>query len=310
MWPAFQPIEAKSSASLPEGDGWWYEPKWDGFRCLVFRDHGEINLQAKSGKSLTRFFPEVVAQVAHLPQRQFVLDCELLGGADPTTSFKMLQARLHPSVKHVNRLAVETPARLVAFDLLMNAAGDDLRNKPFAYRRKCLEAFLRGVEPCARLSMSPGVTSIVDARAWLEQRAIEGVVAKRQDQPYLAGERIMTKVKRARTADCVVGGFRYAANKPVVGSLLLGLYDEKGKLNHVGFTAGLKQHERIELTPRLEAMRGAGFDGDRPGRPKPVVHGTVGAVDSTKARHRSRGLIRPCVEWAVSAWNTPNTVSP
>lgn len=249
-------MEARSAAALPTGKGWWYEPKWDGFRCLAERRDGRVTLTAKSGKPLDRFFPEVVTALQGLGGGDFLLDGELQihpGG------FKALQDRLHPAASRIARLARETPARLTVFDM----PGPE----PLAERRKALERFVtaHGLE---RLDLTPGTADLEQAQVWLSGGDYEGVVAKRLDEPYQPGERAMVKVKRSRTADCVVGGFRYAKDGELVGSLLLGLYDEAGRLDHVGFTAGLKAVDKAKLTRRLEALRGGpGFTGDAPGGP-------------------------------------------
>lgn len=265
-------MEARTEPELPPGDGWWFEPKWDGFRCLAFRDAGEVILQAKSGKPLTRFFPEVAASLAALDERQFALDGELLIAGAGGFSFEQLQMRLHPAESRIRKLAASDPATLALFDMLQDADGRDLRGEPLSQRREALAAFLvRHAGP--RLTATPGTHDRALAQSWLDDGAIEGVVAKRLEGPYLEGERAMVKVKRARTADCVVGGFRYAqrASKgasPLVGSLLLGLYDEAGLLDHVGFTSGFAGVDRPALTKRLEAIAGApGFTGDAPGGP-------------------------------------------
>ena len=260
-------MEARQQATLPAGEGWWFEPKWDGFRCLGFRDQGEIWLQAKSGKSLSRYFPDVLETLAGLRAQRFVIDGELLIRAGERFSFEALQMRLHPAETRVRRLARETPATLVLFDMLFSPAGKDLRSLPLRDRRADLESL---VAPAANdlLSVSPGTEDRNLALSWLEDRRLEGVVAKRLDGPYLEGQRAMVKVKRARTADCVVGGFRYASAGKLVGSLLLGLYDESGRLNHVGFTSGLTASEKPRLTKFLEGLAGgAGFTGNKPGGP-------------------------------------------
>jgi ATP-dependent DNA ligase len=261
------PMEARAEAELPAGAGWWFEPKWDGFRCLAFRDAGEVILQAKSGKPLTRFFPEVAASLAALNERQFALDGELLIADGGGFSFEQLQMRLHPAESRIRKLAASDPATLALFDMLQDVDGRDLRSEPLVQRRAALAAFLaRHSGP--RLTATPGTDDRALAQSWLDDGAIEGVVAKRLDGPYLEGERAMVKVKRARTADCVVGGFRYAAGAPVVGSLLLGLYDAAGRLDHVGFTSGFAGVDRQALTTRLEALAGgSGFTGDAPGGP-------------------------------------------
>ena len=257
------PMEARSQPALPEDDGWWFEPKWDGFRCLVMRAGGEVMLQAKSGKPLARYFPEVVEAVAALNADDFVLDGELLIG-EPA-SFEALQMRLHPAASRIAKLARETPARLALFDLL-RVEGVSMVDRPLRARREALARFLKA-NPHPALTLTPGTSDRQAALAWLGGDH-EGVVAKRLEGPYAAGERAMVKVKRQRTADCVVGGFRYATGKPVVGSLLLGLYDEAGRLDHVGFTSSIAAKDRPALTRRLEALRGGpGFTGDAPGGP-------------------------------------------
>jgi ATP-dependent DNA ligase len=260
-------MEARSADRLPTGPGWWYEPKWDGFRCLVFRDGETVVLQAKSGKPLTRYFPEVVAALAAIPEPGFALDGELLIPVAGGFSFEALQMRLHPAESRIRRLAAETPAILALFDMLQTPQGEDLRAAPLSERRAALARFVdRHGGP--RLVLTQGVEDCATAQAWLDEGKLEGVVAKRVDAPYAEGERAMIKVKRQRTADCVIGGFRYARESGLVGSLLLGLYDEAGLLNHVGFTSGLTAADKPELTRRLEALAGgAGFTGDAPGGP-------------------------------------------
>ena len=261
------PMEAKSQPELPAGEGWWFEPKWDGFRCLAFKAKGRVELLAKSGKSLARFFPEVVERLERLEAEQFILDGELLAQAGDRYAFEVLQQRLHPAGSRIRRLAKETPATFVLFDMLADVDGTDLRTRPHGERHARLEAFVeRFGSP--RLTLSPGTDDAALAREWLDDGKLEGVVAKRSDGPYLEGERAMVKVKRLRSADCVVGGFRYASSGGRVGSLLLGLYDEAGRLNHVGFTSAFAGIDRDELTARLEGLRGGpGFTGWAPGGP-------------------------------------------
>ena len=262
------PMEARSAEGLPQDEGWWFEPKWDGFRCLAFRDGDRVRLQAKSGKPLDRFFPEVVAMLRELPASRFIVDGELLGRSEGRFSFESLQMRLHPSASRIERLSRETPATLTLFDMLLSPGGDDLRQQPLKVRRQALQVFAASIPEGAALSVTPGTADRREAQDWLEDRKLEGVVAKRLDGPYLEGERAMVKVKRVRTADCVVGGFRYASGKPVVGSLLLGLYNDQGLLDHVGFTSGLAEIDKPDLTKKLEALKGEpGFTGDKPGGP-------------------------------------------
>ena len=261
------PMEAKSLPELPAGDGWWFEPKWDGFRCLAFKAKGRVELLAKSGKSLARFFPEVVERLAGLEAENFILDGELLAQAGDRYAFEALQQRLHPAESRIRRLAKETPATFVLFDMLADVDGTDLRARPHEERHARLEAFVERFGT-PRLTLSPGTDDAALAREWLDDGKLEGVVAKRRDGPYLEGERAMVKVKRLRSADCVVGGFRYASSGGRVGSLLLGLYDDEGRLNHVGFTSAFAGIDRDELTARLEGLRGGpGFTGRAPGGP-------------------------------------------
>jgi ATP-dependent DNA ligase len=260
-------MEAQSADRLPTESGWWYEPKWDGFRCLAFRNGETVILQAKSGKPLTRYFPEVVQSLAAIPEPSFAIDGELLIPVGETFSFEALQMRLHPAESRIRRLAAETPAVLATFDMLQAPNGSDLRDRPLRERHAALAAFLeRHGGPS--LTLTPGTQDSAQAQAWLDEGKLEGIVAKRLDGPYAEGERAMIKVKRQRTADCVVGGFRYGKDSKLVGSLLLGLYDEAGKLDHVGFTSGLAASDKPALTRRLEALAGgSGFTGDAPGGP-------------------------------------------
>lgn len=261
------PMEARSQADLPTGGGWWYEPKWDGFRCLAFKAEGRVELLAKSGKALARFFPEVVERLQRIEADAFALDGELLAQDGDRFAFEVLQQRLHPAESRIRKLAVETPATFALFDMLVDVDGADLRGRPHRERHARLEAFV-GRFGGPRLTLSPGTADPGLAQSWLDDGKLEGVVAKRRDGAYLEGERAMVKVKRLRSADCVVGGFRYASTGGRVGSLLLGLYDDAGLLNHVGFTSGFAGIDRDELTGRLEALRGgAGFTGRAPGGP-------------------------------------------
>lgn len=262
------PMEARSAARLPDGEGWWFEPKWDGFRCIAIRNGDEVSLQAKSGKPLARYFPEIVALLRGLDAIAFVVDGELLAQSAGRFSFEALQMRLHPSETRIRRLAVETPASLTLFDLLVSPAGQDLRGLPLSGRRRALERFAGSLYKSPAMSITPGTADRLLAQTWLDDGKLEGVIAKRWDGPYLEGERAMVKVKRIRTADCVVGGFRYESGGDLVGSLLLGLYDDQGRLDHVGFTSGLAVADKPKLTRRLEALAGPpGFTGDRPGGP-------------------------------------------
>ena len=243
-------MEAKLVTELPEAPGWQFEPKWDGFRCLAYRAGKEVELRAKSGKPLARYFPEVVAMLKALPRSPFVLDGELAVPIGDTLSFDALQMRLHPAESRIRKLSVETPALLVLFDMLLDAKGNCLIEAPLVKRRAALEAFYKKPAKSSSSSSRPVRANACEALEWLKDArgALDGVVAKRSDGPYVPGERAMLKVKHLRTADCVVGGFRYASGSRDVGSLLLGLYDDEGKLDHVGFTSTIANEERPALT--------------------------------------------------------------
>jgi ATP-dependent DNA ligase len=264
----FETMEAKSVEALPTGQGWQFEPKWDGFRCLAVKAGRQVALYAKSGKPLSRYFPEMVEALAAVPVESFVVDGELVIPVDGALSFEALQLRLHPAESRVRKLAAQTPAVLILFDCLA-LDKQMLAPRPLAERREALEGFF-GEVGGARLRLSPYTLERAEARSWLSRLggSLDGVIAKRRDEPYRPGERAMLKVKAMRTADCVVGGFRYLAARREVGSLLLGLYDRQGLLNHVGFTATISNAERPALTKRLEALvEPPGFTGDAPGGP-------------------------------------------
>ena len=256
------------AAELPEGDGWQYEPKWDGFRCIARRDGDTIEMISRSGKPLGRYFPEVLEMLAGVKERRFTLDGELIIPLDDRLHFEALQMRLHPAESRVRKLAKESPAQLMLFDVLEIGA-KSFDDKPLSGRREALEKFHKA-NAVDGLLLSPSTTDRGIALAWLKRSggALDGVVAKRLDQPYRFGERAMVKVKQLRTADCVVGGFRYAEKKREVGSLLLGLYDDDGNLHHVGFTSAIPAKDRPDLTKRLEALiEPPGFTGNAPGGP-------------------------------------------
>lgn len=267
-------MEARQVEDLPEGKGWQYEPKWDGFRCLARRDGDEIELLGRSGKNLSRYFPEMVAALSRLKHARFVLDGELVIPVGRSLSFEALQMRLHPAASRIRRLAEETPSLLIAFDLLEDEERRDLRPQPLSARRAGLERFFATLGNADTLRLSPKTTRRAEARKWLSRAgggALDGVVAKRLDGAYKAGERAMLKIKNLRSADCVVGGFRYATarkgSQKEVGSLLLGLYNESGLLDHVGFTSAFGSLDRAALTTKLERLKGTGFTGDAPGGP-------------------------------------------
>ena len=263
------PMEARVARTLPDGENWQFEPKWDGFRCLVFRDGATVRLQSKSGQPLERYFPEVVSRVTAMKTRRFVLDAELVVPVDGELSFDDLLQRIHPAASRVATLSRERPAALIVFDLLQDGARS-LLDVPLVDRRARLER-LMAREKAGGLFLSPATLARAEAERWLAGAgaALDGVIAKVADAPYASGSRdAMIKVKNHRTADCVVGGFRYASGKKVVGSLLLGLYDDEGLLHHVGFTSSFKAAEKPALTRKLEARKGGkGFTGRAPGGP-------------------------------------------
>ena len=269
-------MEARSVDEIPRGDQWQYEPKWDGFRCLLSRQGNRVELRSKSNEDLTRYFPELVEAAFKLKAAVFLLDGEIVVPHGRTFSFDDLLQRIHPAASRVKKLASETPALFLAFDLLAMAKDNNLSAQPLAKRRLALEAFAKSQfksNPNFRLSAAP--KSRATSEKWLAQSGggCDGVIAKRIDLPYQAGNRDgMQKIKKFRSADCVVGGFRYATNKldgrKVVGSLLLGLYDDDGLLHHVGFTSAIKQGEKPALTAKLEPLVAKpGFTGNAPGGP-------------------------------------------
>ena len=264
-------MEARSVEEIPTGEEWQYEPKWDGFRCLAFRDGDKIFLQSKNGQPLARYFPDVVANVAKLPQQQFVLDGELVIPIGGALSFDELQLRLHPAASRVQKLAAAHPAVYILFDLLAEARESCLELN-LRVRRPLLEKFARSnLRSAKNIRLSPATTDYHVANNWFRKtgRDLDGIIAKRLDAAYASGERTAAvKVKRMRTADCVVGGFRYATGARVIGSLLLGLYGEDGLLHHVGFISGFKASERRALTEKFERLRKPpGFTGNAPGGP-------------------------------------------
>jgi ATP-dependent DNA ligase len=268
-------MEARSVDSLPRGAEWQYEPKWDGFRCLLIRDGDRVRMQSKSDRDLVRYFPEVATAARSLAEKQFTLDGELVIPVENGFSFDDLLQRIHPAPSRIKRLAAETPALFLAFDLL-RCGERDIATLELTKRRSALERFAkkhfkRG--PVFRLS--PASRDYADAKRWLASAGggSDGVIAKRLDLPYQGGNRDgMQKIKRIRSADCVIGGFRYGekltAGRKVVGSLLLGLYDDEGLLHHVGFTSGLKSAQKAALTDKLEAIvSDRSFTGSAPGGP-------------------------------------------
>jgi ATP-dependent DNA ligase len=269
--PPIPPMEALSVDTVPVGAEWQYEPKWDGFRCIVFRDGGIVELQSKAGKPLTRYFPDVIAAVSALKARRFVLDGEIVVPHDGAFSFDDLLQRIHPAASRIEKLARETPALLIAFDLLEDERGHALLDEALSVRRPKLEAFAKAHLRGQSIRLSPATTQLSQAKGWLKKvgATLDGIIAKRCDMPYRAGARdAMVKIKNYRSADCVVGGFRYGTNSRLIGSLLLGLYDDDGLLHHVGFTSSIARADKPALTAKLEKLRGRpGFTGNAPGGP-------------------------------------------
>jgi len=264
--PPLPPMESRSVDEIPSGANWQYEPKWDGFRCIAFRDGDNVYLQSKAGQPLARYFPDVVEALGQLPSKKFVLDGELAIPIGNALSFDELQLRLHPAASRVAKLAKAHPALFIVFDLLAQDRQLFLK-QPLRERRAWLEKFkMRGA-----VKLSPATTKLEQAKKWFEKVGgdLDGVIAKRLDAPYASGERTaVVKVKQIRSADCVIGGFRYASGAKILGSLLLGLYDDDGLLHHVGFTSAFKADERRALTKKFEALRKPpGFTGNAPGGP-------------------------------------------
>lgn len=274
----FLPMEALSVSTIPTGPDWQYEPKWDGFRCLAFRDLRKVSLQSKSGQPLGRYFPEVTSMLQSLKPERFALDGELVVPVHGRLSFDDLLMRIHPAASRVAKLAHETPAVLVVFDFLVDDQGKSLISLKLRARRKRLEHFISSILRYQRtnrstgaLMLTPATDDIRQAQRWFRSAgrgALDGLIAKRLDDIYHPGERAMLKIKPTQTADCVVGGFRYASGKKVIGSLLLGLYDQNGLLHHVGFTSSLTAKDRRSLTPKLQSLiKQPGFTGRAPGGP-------------------------------------------
>ncbi len=312
LQPPYPPAEAKSVSSLPHESGWLYEPKWDGFRCLAFRHGDEVVLQSKAGQPLGRYFPEIVAAVLALPARKFVLDGEIVIRSGAGLDFDALLQRIHPAASRIQRLSQETPSTYMVFDLIVDSKGRSLADRPLSARRMALQEFAAEnieVEPdrkyghkadprtlnSQRIMLSPASSDFATAEKWMREGAAsgwDGVVAKRLDCEYMSGERTgMVKIKRIRTADCVVGGFRWARAKASadddkeskagsksadsqkrpteeIGSLLLGLYNKNGELDHIGFSSSFTREDRKKLKSILKPfMGGEGFSGKAPGGP-------------------------------------------
>jgi ATP-dependent DNA ligase len=272
---AIAAMEARSVDEIPEGPQWQYEPKWDGFRCILARDGGKVALTSKSGQDLQRYFPEIVAGALSLRAKSFVLDGEIVVPVETQFSFDDLLQRIHPAASRIKKLAEKTPALYLAFDLLKDGR-TEVATKRLSDRRRLLTHFAGRQFPKSKVfRLSPASLTLSDAEHWLKAAGggSDGVIAKRLDLAYQAGTREgMQKIKRYRTADCVIGGFRYAEQKQVgrkvVGSLLLGLFDNDGLLHHVGFSSAIKAKDKPVLTDKLESIvQKRSFTGNAPGGP-------------------------------------------
>lgn len=256
----YPPMEARRSDRIPPGDGWLFEPKWDGFRAIAFRSGDDVVLQSKSGQPLGRYFPEVLDQLRAIPAGRFVLDGEIVVPVGGRLSFDDLLLRLHPAASRVKKLSEEIPAQYFVFDLLANDE-EALVDRPLEERRELLEDFFTSVPTGSRTRISPATRDRELAERWFNEfgdLGLDGVMAKELKQPYRSGEREgMVKVKHFRTADCVVGGFRYASgSETAIGSLLLGLYDESKNLVFIGHTSSFSKDEKKELEAIIEPLRG------------------------------------------------------
>jgi ATP-dependent DNA ligase len=265
-------MEALSMDSIPEGDEWQYEPKWDGFRCIVFRDGKSSHRQSIAGPPRERYFPELVAAFERIKPKTFVLDGEIVIPVNGTLSFDDLLMRIHPAESRIRKLAEKYPASFIAFDLLASENGKSLLSKTLSARRELLEQFASNyLKDNSSIRLSPAALDIKTARNWFKTagRDLDGIIAKRRDLEYRSGDRTgMQKIKPLKSVDCVIGGFRYGSKEKLVGSLLLGLYDDSGLLNHVGFCSGIKTAEKAALTKRLQAIiEPPGFTGQAPGGP-------------------------------------------
>jgi ATP-dependent DNA ligase len=267
--PPYPPMEALLVETIPAGKEWQYEPKWDGFRCLAFKDGKNVDLQSKNGQSLGRYFPELNSAL-QIKAKKFVLDGEIVIPVQGNFSFDHLLQRIHPAESRIRKLSQEYPANIIVFDLLVFADWE-LLGRPLKERRRPLQIlFAQYLAQNPMFQFSPATRQIDIARRWLEMAGgkLNGIIAKRLDASYQSGQRTgMQKVKRLRSADCVVGGFRYASEGRAVGSLLLGLYED-GLLHHVGFTSSFLQQEKKTLLQKVEPLiRPPGFTGNPPGGP-------------------------------------------
>ena len=268
--PPFAPMEARRVSSIPKGDTWQFEPKWDGFRAVIFRDHDDVQIQSKAGQPLARYFPELVEAFRELKAKEFVLDGEIVIPVEGHLSFDDLLQRIHPAESRVKKLAAATPANYYAFDILA-LKSKDFTKLPIEERREKLDAFFESVEQ-PLIHLSPSTTDRTVATNWFKKFSalgLDGVMAKKLGEPYHSGDREgMVKVKHLKTADCVVGGFRYGEGTKVIGALFLGLYDNEGRLVYIGHTSSVKKADRTDLTKKLEAMKDENpFEVRSPGGP-------------------------------------------
>ncbi|HKU67438.1 MAG TPA: ATP-dependent DNA ligase [Candidatus Baltobacteraceae bacterium] len=307
--PPIEPMEAKTVAKIPRGDHWLYEPKWDGFRCIAFREGTDLAMQSKSGQPLERYFPEIVDALLKLKAERFVLDGEIFIERDGSLDFDALLQRIHPAASRIKRLSEETPAAYAVFDILDDGKRE-CAAEPLEERREALEAFAaKQFANRGRIALSPATRDPATAERWLEggMAHFDGVIAKRLNMPYRFGERdAVVKIKRAYTADCVVGGFRFAKDGKTIASLLLGLYDDAGLLHLVGFVGSMSTTERARARALLTPIVGEpGFTGARPGgvsrwgsretqwhpvKPQVVVEIQFDHVTGSRFRHGARFL--------------------
>ena len=267
---SFQPMEARVAKTLPTSDGFYFEPKWDGFRALCFRNGPEVSLQSKSGQALARYFPEVTGAALSLSAKQFVLDGELVVPVEETLDFDRLLQRIHPAASRIAKLSQQFPATYLVFDIIVDDKGKAVHELPLERRRDVLEDFAdKYFVKGGTFRLSPATLDRDVVRAWFDAAgsAMDGIIAKKLGVPYSSGDRNgMLKVKRMRTADCVVGGYRSSGD--TIGSLLLGLYDADGALDYVGHTSGFSAGEKKSLYEKLSAMKtDRSFTGRTPGGP-------------------------------------------
>lgn len=266
LTPPYPPMEAKRTDRIPAAGSWQFEPKWDGFRAVIFRDGNEVAIQSKAGQPLGRYFPEVIDAARKLKAKKFVLDSELVVPVEGRLSFDDLLLRIHPAVSRIEKLAREIPAQILAFDLLVEpsrgAGGAKLiATQPIEKRRERLERFFEGIGGDSGFLLTPATTDRDVASEWFEQwgeAGLDGIIAKRLGEPYHSGDREgMVKVKHFRDADCVVGGFRYSTSgRGSIGALMLGLYDDAKRLVYVGHCSSFNDKQRKELKSLLEPLRG------------------------------------------------------